>query len=616
MANAGINSDKIKVKYLKYGKLVSRQDERVPFGGEYSVTRRSTDLKPKQYDLLQPRHILQQRLETTLIEPKAERGVFTCRYHYSGGSDEYILMMRAHYRPEAGVGEGGRVFQQSEAWLVEWSDWIDYSKTIFDCARKNLLALPDFIDERVVDRLENAAPIIIDKKRNCTFDSSKFADLSEGSIAILDALREAGFGLPANKSANQSANRPADLVFGPQRQFSSGEASLFSSEEAFLSDVAAVFELLPPKWSSRLWIVSGFLGVIPAYLDITQRTCIRYLHDDQSRPPVDIDTTRKWLEKLIADARLDSRALNNAPPHVAAVPPKTPLAVMVGKAGAEGHPAPSRAPSVLPLARQTSRPAVGPLFYEDRQAVRAPQWPDALAEFTDTLRLAVRTRSKIEAIALVRCVREINDACGAEIRSRRPVILNTLSKRSRYALVGLSSLAATPSWSNEATVQELVEGINALSAGGEQIYPLLETGVKLLDGHLRDLPILIPDELESLTRSSLHEVFLAPKDPTQRTIAEQSAILAAWVARDGPASPRLNNTGYSRLMSALVQRYRAANWNFLDRDTNRSFIRTFIPKLFVHKSKNLNVDIDQSLELRVLNLMLDYIVHTGPDGKP
>ena len=59
MANAGINSDKIEVQYLKYGKLVSRQDERVPFGGEYSVTRRSQDLQPKRYDLLQPRHILQ-----------------------------------------------------------------------------------------------------------------------------------------------------------------------------------------------------------------------------------------------------------------------------------------------------------------------------------------------------------------------------------------------------------------------------------------------------------------------------------------------------------------------------------------------------------------------------
>jgi hypothetical protein len=269
----------MEIEHLRYGKLVTSDDGRVPNSEGYGVTSRSSGLDATDDEELRLAKLFEvKRFESDLVDPAhAASGILLVRYRPPAGRpSREVVFVRARLRSEYGEGAAGRLYQQATIWVVRESDWQHYPAVLLEHAAEKLRAIPDRIDIPRAERFD------LEPERIATSEVSgkSLDDLSPGSLRILDAI------LPVDGIVRPDAPEvPRGIIFGSES---------YASEAEFLRAVGDALQMLPEEFEGwhDIVIAAGLRRAV-------WNTCIRYLGSrarTARAQPVDIEAIRKRIE--------------------------------------------------------------------------------------------------------------------------------------------------------------------------------------------------------------------------------------------------------------------------------------------------------------------------------
>jgi hypothetical protein len=269
----------MEIERLRYGKLVTSDDGRVPNSEGYGVTSRSSGLDATDDEELRLAKLFEvKRFEADLVDPvHAATGILLVRYRPAAGRpSREVVFVRARFRSEYGEGAAGRLYQQATIWVVRESDWQHHPAVLLEHAAEKLRAIPDRIDIPRAERFD------LEPERVATPEvaGKSLDDLSPGSLRILDAI------LPAAGPVRPDApDVQRGIIFG---------SDTYPSEAEFLRAVGDALQVLPEEFEGwhDIVIAAGLRRAV-------WKTCIRYLGSlARTAPadPVDVEAIRKRID--------------------------------------------------------------------------------------------------------------------------------------------------------------------------------------------------------------------------------------------------------------------------------------------------------------------------------
>ena len=197
--------------YEHMGKKITAKNV-VPNSEGYETTRRSVGMRgvDKVIDLGVAKMLDVQRFSPhSISDYKSQVGILAIRTLADGS----VGAVRARFRPEAGDGEGGRVYQQSNSWQIPQEFWTRHAGFILDQLAQ-LRAVPDLVTE---DRRKLAA------------DVPHVFNAPEHAVFTYESL------IPDEKYL-------ADVILAPRKGAVVIPTERFESEGAFLKAFGAAYE--------------------------------------------------------------------------------------------------------------------------------------------------------------------------------------------------------------------------------------------------------------------------------------------------------------------------------------------------------------------------------------